>query len=154
MCVCACVYTHICVCIYICGLPRWLSGKESACQCRRCKRWSNWDPRQGLNWRSGRSGGQSSPLQCSWLENSMDIGAWWATVHRVIKSQTWLKWFSTHKHLSIHAQGSVCMHICIHTYTNIRGENRREGDCFLHIWELFVDWKYQPLSESIIYSIS
>ena len=21
------------------GLPRWLSGKESACQCRRCKRW-------------------------------------------------------------------------------------------------------------------
>ena len=22
----------------ICGLPRWLSGKESACQCRRCNR--------------------------------------------------------------------------------------------------------------------
>ena len=21
------------------GLPRWLSGKESACQCRRCRRW-------------------------------------------------------------------------------------------------------------------
>ena len=23
-------------CIMICGLPWWLSGKESACQCRRC----------------------------------------------------------------------------------------------------------------------
>ena len=26
----------------------------------------------------------------------MDKGAWWATVHRVAKSQTWLKWFSMH----------------------------------------------------------
>ena len=28
------------------------------------------------------------PLQCSCLENSMDRGAWWATVHGVAKSQT------------------------------------------------------------------
>ena len=27
---------------------------------------------------------------------SMDRGAWWATVHGVTKSQTWLKWLSTH----------------------------------------------------------
>ena len=27
------------------------------------------------------------PLQCSCLENSMDRGAWWATVHGVAKSQ-------------------------------------------------------------------
>ena len=26
----------------------------------------------------------------------MDRGAWWATVHEVAKSQTWLKWLSTH----------------------------------------------------------
>ena len=26
-------------------------------------------------------------------------GAWWATGHRVAKSQTWLKWLSTHVHL-------------------------------------------------------
>ena len=31
-----------------------------------------------------------SPLQCSCLENPMDRGAWWATVHRVAESQTWL----------------------------------------------------------------
>ena len=29
-----------------------------------------------------------NPLQYPWLENSMDRGAWWATVHRVAKSQT------------------------------------------------------------------
>ena len=29
--------------------------------------------------------GQDNPLQYSCLENSMDRGAWWATVHRVPK---------------------------------------------------------------------
>ena len=33
-------------------------------------------------------GGHSNPLQCSFLENPMERGAWWATVHRVAKSQT------------------------------------------------------------------
>ena len=39
---------------------------------------------------SGRcpGGGNGNPLQYSCLENSMDRGAWWATVHRVAKSQT------------------------------------------------------------------
>ena len=38
----------------------------------------------------GRSpaGGHGNPLQCSCLENPMDRGAWWVTVHRVTKSQT------------------------------------------------------------------
>ena len=31
-----------------------------------------------------------NPLQYCCLENSMDRGAWWATVHGVTKSQTWL----------------------------------------------------------------
>ena len=45
---------------------------------------------------SGRSpgGGRGSPLQYSCLENPMDREAWWATVHAVTKSWTWLKWFS------------------------------------------------------------
>ena len=33
-------------------------------------------------------GGQGTPLQYSCLENCMDRGAWWATVHRVTKSHT------------------------------------------------------------------
>ena len=44
-----------------------------------------------ISW-SGRSPGgrHGNPLQYSCLENSMDKGAWWATVHSVAKSQTWL----------------------------------------------------------------
>ena len=42
----------------------------------------------------GRSqvGGHGNPLQYSCLENPMDRGALQAAVHRVSKSQTWLKW--------------------------------------------------------------
>ena len=32
--------------------------------------------------------GNGNPLQYSCLENSMDRGAWWTTVHGVTKSQT------------------------------------------------------------------
>ena len=42
---------------------------------------------------SGRSpgGGHGNPLQYSYLENPLDSGAWWATAHRVEKSQIQLK---------------------------------------------------------------
>ena len=41
---------------------------------------------------SGRTSGEGNgnPLQYSCLENSLDSGAWWATVHGLVKSQTWL----------------------------------------------------------------
>ena len=48
---------------------------------------------------SGRSPGvgNGNPLQDSCLENSMDRGAWWATVHGVTKSQTRMSsWAHTH----------------------------------------------------------
>ena len=47
---------------------------------------------------SGRSrrGGHGNPLQDSCLENPMDRGAWWATVHGVAKSQTQLSDSHTH----------------------------------------------------------
>ena len=32
--------------------------------------------------------GNGNPLQCSWLENPRDRGAWWAAVHGVAKSHT------------------------------------------------------------------
>ena len=50
----------------------------------------------------GRSpgGGPGNPLQSSCLKNPMDRGAWWATVHRVTKSQMRLKQLST-----AHTQG-------------------------------------------------
>ena len=73
-------------------LPRWHSGKESAC--------SSGDrdliPESGisLGW------GYGNPLQYSCLENSLDRGAWWATVQRVAKSQTQPNWLNTHIHRS------------------------------------------------------
>ena len=43
--------------------------------------------------------GHGNPLQYSCLENPMDRGVWWATVHRVIQSPTRLKWLRcTHAH--------------------------------------------------------
>ena len=45
---------------------------------------------------SGRSSGEGNgnPLQYSCLENPMDREAWWATVHGVAKSGTWLSDFT------------------------------------------------------------
>ena len=50
---------------------------------------------------SGRSPGEGNgnPLQYSCLENLMDQGAWWATVHGVAKSRTRLSHFT-----SLHSQ--------------------------------------------------
>ena len=56
---------------------------------------------------SGRcpGGGQSNPLQSVCPENLLDRGASWATVHRVLKSWTQLKWLSMNPHIRIN--GSV-----------------------------------------------
>ena len=75
------------------GFPGGISGKEPACQCRRHR---EMDPIPGLG-RAPR-GGHGHPLQYSCLENPMERGAWWATVHRVLKSQTQLKQLSMHTH--------------------------------------------------------
>ena len=63
--------------IFSSGLPRWLSGKESA---------SHAGDRGSIPG-SGRSpgGGNSNSLQYSCPENSMERGAWPATVHGVEK---------------------------------------------------------------------
>ena len=62
------------------GFPGGSDGKVSACNVG--------DP--GLIPGLGRSPGEGNgnPLQYSCLENSMDVGAWWATVHGVAKGQT------------------------------------------------------------------
>ena len=73
---------------YVDGLPRWCSGKESASQRRRLSHVSS-IPVSG----SSPGGGNGNLLQGCCLENPMDRGACWATVHGVAKSRTWL---STH----------------------------------------------------------
>ena len=62
------------------GLPCGLDGKEPACSAEYL------GPIPG----SGRSPGEGNgnPPQCSCLENSMDRGAWWATVHGIAELDT------------------------------------------------------------------
>ena len=58
----------------------------------------------------GRSPGgeHGNPLQFSLLENPMDRGDCQATVHRVAKSQTRLKQFSTHASIYTY----TCIQVC------------------------------------------
>ena len=49
---------------------------------------------------SSPGGGHGDSIQDSYLENSMDRGAWWATIYRVTKSQTQLS-AHTHTHTQI-----------------------------------------------------
>ena len=61
---------------------------------------------------SGRAPGEENgnPLQYSCLENPMDGGAWWATVHGVAKSQTRLRDFT---HSFTH---SCCLAVLKHSF--------------------------------------
>ena len=65
------------------GLPKWLKGKESACNAG--------DSALIPGLRRSFGGGNGNPLWYSCLENPMDRGAWRATVIRVTKSWTRLK---------------------------------------------------------------
>ena len=51
--------------------------------------YSPWARRVRHNWATN-----GTPLQYSCLENPMDGGAWWAAVHGVTRSRTWLKDFT------------------------------------------------------------
>ena len=53
-----------------------------------------WDPVRSLCWQDSPGEGNDNPLQYSCLENPMDGGAWWATVHGVAKSRTRLSDFT------------------------------------------------------------
>ena len=78
------------------------SGKEPTCLCRRCKK-SRFSPGSGRS----HGGGHGSSLQYSCLGNTLDRGAWKATVHRVTKSWTRLK------QLNIYANMGVCLSVCV-----------------------------------------
>ena len=43
---------------------------------------------QSLGWEDPHGGGNGNPLQYSCLENPIDRGAWWATVHGVTELDT------------------------------------------------------------------
>ena len=83
------------------GFRGGTSGKEPACQCRRClEMWV-----QSLGWEDPLEEGMATHSSIVAWRIPWTGGARWATiVHRVTKSQTGLKW------LSMHAQEIV--HLC------------------------------------------
>ena len=70
--------------LYSLGFPGGSDGRESTCNAGDL----------GSIPELGRFPGEgnSNQLQYSCLENPMDRGAWWATVHGVTKSQTLLNY--------------------------------------------------------------
>ena len=70
------------------GFPDGSDSKESACNAG--------NPGLIPGSESSPRGGNGNPLQYSCLENSMDRGAWWVTVHGVAKS--WTRLSNQHFH--------------------------------------------------------
>ena len=69
------------------GSPGGSDGKESA--------YNAGDPASIPGWGRSPGKGNGIPLQYSCLENPIDGGAWWATVHEVAKCRTWLSDFTS-----------------------------------------------------------
>ena len=75
------------------GFPGGSDGKESSCNAGDAS----------LIPGSGKSSGEenSTQLEYSCLENFMDRGSWWATVHGVAKSWTWMSEWRTCMYVGI-----------------------------------------------------
>ena len=69
------------------GILHFTDSKESACNAG--------DLGSIPGWGRSLGEGNGNPLQYSCLENPMDGGAWWATVHGVAKSRTQLSDYTT-----------------------------------------------------------
>ena len=77
--------------------------------------------------------GNGNPLQCSYLENPRDGGAWWAAVYGVAQSQTRLKQLSSSSSsliLFFLALGLTCL-LCVST--RMKASQRPER-CFVHCY--------------------
>ena len=110
----------------------------------------------------GRSpgGGHGNPLQCSCLENPMDRGAWWATVHGVspwgtvhgvrhnwaaehIHRVTWRKWGTVGVKMTAAGALRLLRHLyttlLFHNYSSLVSSLRKASSCLLtRIW---MNWK-------------
>ena len=97
-----CKYMHMYV---YTGFPGGASGKEPACQCRRCK----FNPWLGsIPWRRARQ-----PITVFLPKNPVNRGTWQATVHGVTKGWTRMKWLSRAE--QVHVYVTICdINICIY----------------------------------------
>ena len=100
------------VSIKFCQMLFWVSWASLVAQ--RLKRLpAMWETRvRPLGWEDSPGEGNGNPLQYSCLENPMDGGAWWATVHGVAKSQTRLSDF-TSLHFPSYNTGFPFVSVCV-----------------------------------------
>ena len=103
------------------GLPRWLSGKKNLPASGGDARDAGLIPVFG----GFPGGGNGNSLQYSCLGNSMDRRAWWATVHRVAKSQDMTE----------------------HAYTALHNA-KAHSLCLVGRQEIFFDWLVVSLSKN------
>ena len=124
--------------MYLEGFPGGSDGKESACNA------GDFGSIHGL----GRSAGEENgnPLQYSCLENSLDRGAWWATVHGVAKNRTQLSNFHIWK-LSVHTLLKASLQDFEHNLGSIWSECN-----FLAVWTFFGIGMKTDLFQSCSYS--
>ena len=84
------------------GFPGGLDGREYV--------YNAGDPGLIPGWGRSPGEGNGNPLQYSFLENPLDRGAWWATVHGVAKSQTRLSDFHSLM-ASVQALGLLVLYV-------------------------------------------
>ena len=89
-------------------------------------------------------GGHGNPLQYSYLENLMDRGGWWATVHGVAKTRIQLsdpERTHTHTHTElVHDLGPFCLL----TWAMSHGSTGGRFNSSLQFWDLLSQiWPYQ-----------
>ena len=89
----------------------------------------------------GRSpgGGHDNPLQYFCLENPLDRGAWWATVHRVAKSWTQLKPLSACVHARARTRTHTHTHARTHTHRKMT-ESLRDLWDYIRYANIYIMW--------------
>ena len=102
-----------------------------------CSPWGRWglDTTERLHFHFSFScigEGNGNPLQCSYLENPRDRGAWWAVVYGVTQSRTWLKWLSSSSNLESREASAkfvkfftiLCKRILLHSQKNNKDQKK------------------------------
>ena len=120
---------RMCCSFWFVCIPGGASGKEPACQCRRCKR-HEFNP--CLERSPG--GGHGNPLRLLqhgrlYIVNLMDRAAWQAIVCRIAKSWTWWKWLSTAQHNII-----ILITLLMFLFAN--------SSTFVSLGSVLIDWVF------------
>ena len=137
-----CTHTHT----HTHGLPGCSDGKASACNARNA----------GLIPGLGRphGGRHGNPFQYSCLENPMDRGAWWATVHGIAKNRTLLRRLNkqarsiTGPCFTSHSPDTVSHKLYLSNLFFLWVLTRRPRSCSHHSFDLHSKKRKPSLAES------